>query len=364
MDNQGQYTQTVCSSVASGCLGNYSIVCLSAVMAGLSPDCVGKMGLTPLQKIVGALRQITYDIAADATDEYVRMAESTARRSLTEFCRSVDRCFAKQYLREPTLADMKKMERRFAAVGFPGCIGVVDCAGWTWDNCPKALQGIMVGKDSVPTIRMEVVADLDLHIWHCFFGLPGILNDLNILNLSPHFADIMTRKFPKYQPKMTIAGHTVCWSYYLADGIYPAFRIFVRTIADSTTRKEKNFAQVQEGVRKSVERVFGVLFQRIHILKNPGRLWELDDMQLVMRTCVILHNMIVECRKEDYVGDGAGGLRKDIGGREVVDVEWVAVDSQEGATGVRHGNRVRSKTDHERLMKVLVDHIWIRRGHE
>lgn len=85
---------------------------------------------------------------------------------------------------------------------------------------------------------------------------------------------------------------------------------------EGTTRKEINFARVREGVRKSLEQVFGVLFQSFHILQNPGGLRELDDMQIVMRTYVSLHNMIVECRKENYVGDCGGGSGEDIAGRE------------------------------------------------
>ena len=82
-----------------------------------------------------------------------------------------------------------------------------------------------------------------------------------------------------------------------------------------------------------------------------------------MRTCVIFHNIIVECHKEDYIGDGHGGLREDVARQEVVEVEWVAVDAQEGAIGVRHGNRVRSKIGQDRLMKAIVDRMWMRRGH-
>ena len=92
-------------------------------------------------------------------------------------------------------------------------------------------------------MRMEVGADLNLHIWDCFFSLPGTLNDRNNRNASHHFPDIWKGKFPKYQPRMTIAGNTICWSHYLADGIYPAFRIFVRTIADDATRKEKTLSK-------------------------------------------------------------------------------------------------------------------------
>ena len=362
------FIRTVYSSTDSGCPATSSTGCIAAVTAdseylraGLRPNCAGKFGLIALQKVVAAPGQLTYGVASDAVDEYVRIGESTARKSLSEFCKSVVSRFA-WYLREPSLEDMKRIESQFSSVGFPGCIGVVDCAGWDWANYPKALQGIMVGKESIPTIRMEVIADLDLHIWHLFFGLPGMLNDINILSVSPHFADIMTGKFPQYQPKFIIAGDTICWTYYLADGIYPAFRIFIRTIPNGRTVKEKNFAEVQEAVRKCDERVFGILFQRFHILKNPGRLWDLEYMHLIMKACVILHNMIVEYRKEDYIGDGAGGLRVNV----ELDhgIEWAAVQTQENATGVRHGLRVRSKIEHDKLTNALVQHNWNRRGLE
>ena len=39
-----------------------------------------------------------------------------------------------------------------------------DCAGWTWKNCPKAVQDVMVGKDGVPTLRIEVICDLNLWV--------------------------------------------------------------------------------------------------------------------------------------------------------------------------------------------------------
>lgn len=36
------------------------------------------------------------------------------------------------YLQDPTSEEITIIERRFASAGFPGCIGCVDCAGWTW----------------------------------------------------------------------------------------------------------------------------------------------------------------------------------------------------------------------------------------
>ena len=37
----------------------------------------GVLGLHPLQKMIAAMRMLTYGIAADGADEYVRSAETT-----------------------------------------------------------------------------------------------------------------------------------------------------------------------------------------------------------------------------------------------------------------------------------------------
>jgi hypothetical protein len=47
--------------------------------------------------------------------------------------------------------------------------------------------------------------------------------------------------------------------YYLTDGIYPEWAAFMKTISLPQTNKQKLFAKFQEGVRKDVERAFGVL---------------------------------------------------------------------------------------------------------
>eukprot|EP00918_Siedleckia_nematoides_P100514 GHVU01219694.1.p2 GENE.GHVU01219694.1~~GHVU01219694.1.p2 ORF type:complete len:181 (+),score=34.25 GHVU01219694.1:1056-1598(+) len=62
-------------------------------------DAVGVMGLSPQQKVVAALRMMTYGICADATDEYVRVSESTANEAFHRFVYAVAAAFQEQYLR-------------------------------------------------------------------------------------------------------------------------------------------------------------------------------------------------------------------------------------------------------------------------
>uniref|UniRef100_A0A0D3CXB4 DDE Tnp4 domain-containing protein n=1 Tax=Brassica oleracea var. oleracea TaxID=109376 RepID=A0A0D3CXB4_BRAOL len=126
-------------------------------------------------------------------------------------------------------------------------IGSIDCMHWEWKNCPTAWKGQYTRGSGKPTIVLEAVALQDLWIWQAFFGPPGTLNDINVLDRSPVFDDIL-----------------------------------------------------QEATRKDVERAFGVLQARFAIVKNPAILWDKRQIGMVMRTCIILHNMIVENERNGY----------------------------------------------------------------
>jgi Plant transposon protein len=159
--------------------------------------------------------------------------------------------------------------------------------------CPVGWQGQYRGKDRKACIRMEVICDDFLRIWHCMFGAPGSNNDIQIFEQSTHFNLMRSGRWPEIKPVIEIAGQQFDWFYYLCDGIYPRVRYLM---SSSTDKEEKSvmFASHQEGARKSVERVFAVLFKRFRILDIPSRLWMAEDMGCILKCCVILHNIVVQ----------------------------------------------------------------------
>ncbi|CAN7124837.1 unnamed protein product [Brassica rapa subsp. narinosa] len=68
----------------------------------------------------------------------------------------------------------------------------------------------------------------DLWIWHAFFGAPGTMNDLNILDRSPVFDDIINGIAP--QVNFYVNGNPYHYAYYLTDGIYPKWATFIQSI--------------------------------------------------------------------------------------------------------------------------------------
>jgi len=99
---------------------------------------------------------------------------------------------------------------------------------------------------------LEAVVDSRLWCRNCFFGIPGGNNDLNILDRSPLLTNLMHGRAPEFS--FEVNGNCHRMGYYLADGIYPNWKVFVKSIKNPRGEKEKIFAEPQEGDRKDVER--------------------------------------------------------------------------------------------------------------
>ena len=97
-----------------------------------------------------------------------------------------------------------------------------------------------------------------------------------------------------------INGHEYKIGYYLSDEIYPKWATFVKTVLVPQGQKKKLFTERQESVRKDVERAFDVLQVRFAIVCGPAHLMKEEEIGVIMRACVILHNMIVEDERDNY----------------------------------------------------------------
>ncbi|CAI9291112.1 unnamed protein product [Lactuca saligna] len=80
--------------------------------------------------------------------------------------------------------------------------------------------------------------------------------------------------------------------YYLMDWIDPEHACFMKSLSCPNDRKGLKFKRDQEKARKDVQRAFGALKKRWHILKYLAPY--VNKMSEVMYTCIILNNMILE----------------------------------------------------------------------
>ena len=84
-----------------------------------------------------------------------------------------------------------------------------------------------------------------------FFGAAGSNNDINVLDQSPLFTDVLQGRAPNAH--FNVNGTDYNMGYYLADGIYPEWAAFAKSITKPQSAKHRLYAQRQESARKDVE---------------------------------------------------------------------------------------------------------------
>jgi len=257
-------------------------------------DCAGRPAFNIFQKLTSAIRQLAYAAHPDQLDEYLEMGRQTSYDCLDNFCKCIYQLYHEEYLRRPTQEDVERLTAKHLEVhGFPGMLGSLDCMHWGWRNCPVAWQGHYTrGDKGHPTIMLEAVASYDLWLWHAYFGPAGSNNDINVLNESDLFDDLLQDNAP--QVPFVANGENFTKGYYLADGIYPDWATIVKSFKCPMDPKTSKFKRYQEAARKDVERAFGVLQGRWEIIQQHARPYSVNKIKRIMYTCVILYNMIVE----------------------------------------------------------------------
>jgi Plant transposon protein len=185
----------------------------------------GRHGLTPLQLVFSVLLMMSNGYSAASVDRELGISESSAMESLKQCLNEVVRCYSAEVLRDPTEKDLQRILAIYAARGFPGWIGCIDCQHYEWEACPIGLAGQFKGKESKSTIVLERIADAGLRIWHVVFGSPGSMNDINVLDNSSTVESIIAGDFPP-KSNYRVNGNTYTMPYYLADGIHLTLAIF------------------------------------------------------------------------------------------------------------------------------------------
>ncbi|XP_028081871.1 uncharacterized protein LOC114283252 [Camellia sinensis] len=89
--------------------------------------------------------------------------------------------------------------------------------------------------------------------------------------------------------------------YYLADGIYSQWATLVQTISSLQGVKKQHFVMMQESARKDVEQAFEVVQSQFAIVGGPVHFLDPKMLGNIRKSCVILHNMIVEDKRDEHL---------------------------------------------------------------
>nr|XP_043638320.1 uncharacterized protein LOC122609301 [Erigeron canadensis] len=213
-------------------------------------DASGRHGFNIFQKYSSAIRQLAYSFKANALDEYLQMAQDTGYQCLDTFCKCVIHHYRDEYLKRPTEADIDRLTAKHAEVhGFPG--------------------QYTRGDKGHPTIMLEAVASYDLWIWHAYFGPTGSNNDINVLNESNLFEDLLRNKAPKVE--FLVNGEQFQKGYYLADGVYPEWATLVKSFKCPMDSKTKKLQDRMSSEHLEFFKVVGRLLNNMRDHKVPTR---------------------------------------------------------------------------------------------
>nr|XP_043620156.1 uncharacterized protein LOC122592003 [Erigeron canadensis] len=133
-------------------------------------NATGRPGFNIFQKYTYAIRQSAYSFEADALDEYLPMAQDTGYQCLDQFYNCVIHLYRDEYLRRPTKADIEQLTAKH------------------------------------------------VEIWHAYFGPACSNNDINVLNESDLFDDLLQVR--DLRVEFSVNGRQSGKGYYLANGIY------------------------------------------------------------------------------------------------------------------------------------------------
>lgn len=140
--------------------------------------------------------------------------------------------------------------------------------------------------------------------------------------------------------------------YFLAR-IYPKWPIFVSSPTIAANLKVELFKAKQESAREDVEQVFGVLRMRWGIIQGPS-IHYYHDMNDVIYTCIILHNMIIE-------DEGPMVIQLSPPEHEASSSTMSQMDRGVTASFCEYIERTSSIRDsnmHENLIADLIEELW------
>lgn len=68
--------------------------------------------------------------------------------------------------------------------------------------------------------------------------------------------------------------------------------MFISSVKQPTTKKEKLFDKVREAVQKDIARTFGVLQTKWKIIYRPSHFLNVETISAIMKCVILLHNML------------------------------------------------------------------------
>lgn len=209
----------------------------------------------PLEfKILAALRILARDVCIEDVKEGSGMRRSTILSCFHKFISGMSsEKVLKKFVSPPQGDQLKESLQTFEKLGFPGCIGSIDCTHIRWDHCPHSWKNNMTSsKEAGPTVKFEVVVDHNRRVLHVSEAFTGVAHDQSILenDTFPSEVNCCTAYKDMIFTTKEEGNYEQTWEgvYFLSDQGYAKQRAFIEPTSVCITHGERLFSEWIESV--------------------------------------------------------------------------------------------------------------------
>ncbi len=247
-------------------------------------------------RILIVLRILGKDGVYDDCSNETFAGESTVASIFKSFLVDYTSKFYDDFVHMPKGDDLLNVLEVYRKLGFPGCVGSIDCTHITWQACNKNYRFLCVGKSGFPTLSFQAVVSHDRFVYSISPTFLGATNDLTISRNDPSTVNMSSGYLDEIEyvlysdtgvPMLCKGGYLLC------DKGYPRLAMYMAPDVPCITHSQLHWAEYLESVRKDVECFFGVMKARWWLLRNAARYHDPETVGNAFRMAAILHNMLL-----------------------------------------------------------------------
>jgi hypothetical protein len=215
------------------------------------------------------------------------------------------------------LGELDQVVNVYSLLGFPGCAYSMDCVHIKWKNCPFRFRHLYYSyKNNCRAISYNVTCTHSGFIQTVSNGYYATQPDSSIVRFDGDILPLLNNDlFTQYRYDIWVDRNNkekLQGVYGLTDNGYFQHPLFIFPTKGSTLfLPVQRWSRRIESVRKDIETVFGRLKIRFQILNKPILVQSREKIDIIVRCCSLLHNMILQYDKLDSrLNDASAWLKE------------------------------------------------------
>ncbi|RCN52301.1 transposase, IS4 family [Ancylostoma caninum] len=259
--------------------------------------------IEPRYRLAICLRYLGHGSSFGTHAHEFKLGRTTVMQVVYETCSAIIEEFWEEAFPRPTATTWLESARGFKTkCGYPRAVAAIDGKHFKIFAPPRSGSSYYCYKAAYSVVLLAVV-DAYYRVVLFDVGAKGRSCDAGILRTSPlrGYLEEANNQFPMAEPLM-VGGETVEY-HVLADGGFAQTTLMQTPFNQAEAAADPikaNFNRRFSGARRIVENVFGILATRFRIFHQVMQGLP-DNITLMIRACLVLHNLLVNTTPPDQL---------------------------------------------------------------